>query len=101
VSSTEIVTILNRTERWFVSVGLPRLIADFSARSQVIPRTLPFLVGSALAWLLGLTPAPMVVTYGAARPAAPSRRAGERRLPKSPRDTPMTSVTNRLPDASR
>jgi MFS family permease len=35
---------IRRTERWFVSQGVPNLIADYRFRSHVLPRMLPFLV---------------------------------------------------------
>jgi len=34
---------VRRTERWFVSEGVPHLIAGYGFRSHVLPRMLPFL----------------------------------------------------------
>jgi len=35
--------LVGRTERWFVSEGVPHLIAGYGFRSHVLPRMLPFL----------------------------------------------------------
>jgi hypothetical protein len=35
--------VVRRTERWFVSEGVPQLIAGYGFRSHVLPRMLPFL----------------------------------------------------------
>jgi hypothetical protein len=35
--------VVGRTERWFVSQGVPHLIAGYGFRSHVLPRMLPFL----------------------------------------------------------
>ena len=49
---------VNRIDRWFVREGLPQFVSDFTARAQVVPRTLPFLAGSAIAWNLLLVSTP-------------------------------------------
>jgi hypothetical protein len=63
--------VVKRTERWFVREGLPQFVSDFTVRKQILPRTLPFLAGSALAWNLLLVSTPtagaviaLVVTAG-------------------------------------
>jgi hypothetical protein len=40
--------LLRRTERWFVSQGVPTLVAGYGLRTHVVPRTVPFLLPAAI-----------------------------------------------------
>ncbi|MCY1136768.1 hypothetical protein OWR29_02075 [Actinoplanes sp. Pm04-4] len=60
--SGSLAATLNRTERWFVRAALPQMIADFSARAQVVPRMLPLLSGATVYWLLQVASVPTFLT---------------------------------------
>ncbi|MCO8274109.1 hypothetical protein M1L60_26260 [Actinoplanes sp. TRM 88003] len=61
MSGTQAIT-LNRTERWFVRAALPQLVAEFTARPQVVPRMVPFLTGASLYWLLQVASVPTILS---------------------------------------
>ncbi|HEY3007944.1 MAG TPA: hypothetical protein VGJ63_07755 [Micromonosporaceae bacterium] len=93
-------SVVERTERWFVSQGVPQLIEDYRFRSHVLPRMLPFLttvivVSVGLPVLLARTGPGVVALVGAAvlvvmllgLPAALARLA--RRTPRLSRTSAM------------